>query len=291
MHTTPRMRHHTPHTLAHQRTLVLIHAPSPTSAVAKRYSAARQEQFASFDDEIKTAALGALSAFAKALDTPQPRYQGDGGAAGVDNSVTQAAGQVADENTATAMDVDAAVENDSGEGSPLSELLDPIVSEGVRHLSDFDMGFVKIQTRLMAACARVSPTAATVVFSRYVAAALAKRADPGTSPVNRVVYVESVRDLLAAVAEVSNATSCSSLIYSFSSSACSVVPCAVSQLLVLSLSWASELCASSTRTQRVQPPLTYPHSVTRSLAISLTRTLTPPHFTLLQTSMRLSPAR
>ena len=165
-----------------------------TLAVRCRYSAARQEQFASFDDEIKTAALGALSAFAKALDSPH------GAVAGDDNA---AAG--VKENAPVAMDVDGAVATATEEeevGGPLKELLDPIVSEGVRHLSDFDMGFVKIQTRLMAACARVSPTAATAVFSRYVPAALAKRDDPGTSAVNRVVYVESVRDLLAAVAEV-----------------------------------------------------------------------------------------
>ena len=72
---------------------------------------------------------------------------------------------------------DAGVDAAKAAEGPLLELLDPIVSEGVRHLSDFDMGFVKIQTRLMAACVRVSSVAATYVFTRCVSLDLPLNAD------------------------------------------------------------------------------------------------------------------
>eukprot|EP00038_Savillea_parva_P031031 m.82395 g.82395 ORF g.82395 m.82395 type:complete len:1037 (+) comp9462_c0_seq1:41-3151(+) len=133
------------------------------------YSAARQEQFASFDEEIKVAALKALSGFTRAL-AAHP-----GG------------------------DVDS---DDSEATTPLSNLLEPVVSEGIRHLSDFDMGFVKVQTRLMCACARAHPTAASYVCQQYLPAALSKRTDPSTDPDNRVVYMESIRDVVAATAEL-----------------------------------------------------------------------------------------
>lgn len=128
-----------------------------------RYSAARQEQFASFDEAIKEAALAALTGFTKAL--AQGVSEGD----------------------------------DDG---PLRELLDPMISEGVRHLSDFDMGFVRVQTRLMCSSARASPVAATQICQQYIPKALEKRADPGTIPENRSVYVQSVRDIVSAVSQL-----------------------------------------------------------------------------------------
>eukprot|EP00041_Stephanoeca_diplocostata_P003251 m.33009 g.33009 ORF g.33009 m.33009 type:complete len:1046 (-) comp14189_c0_seq1:56-3193(-) len=86
----------------------------------------------------------------------------------------------------------------AGPPSVLGEFLEPIISEGVRHLSDFDVGFIKVQTQLLAAAAASSPVAADIVVSNYFSAVFEKNsADPSSD--HRLAFLASLHGILGAI--------------------------------------------------------------------------------------------